>query len=171
MDDSTVILREATVADLPKLLPFLQRELTAWGYEPHLTLERLEKALTTRWRYAYLVEEGAITAALAVQPRETAKGRAYEVVMFLVTKAHQDKILAFDALVLFGCNALRAEGIRIVLSNSPVAQSLLYGPDYIGMEVIDEGYKGAPPRIYQSGDTEAIIQRVLERRPEWQLSL
>jgi hypothetical protein len=165
-----VILTEVTARDdLHPLLAFLKREFEALAYADH----RFTLANVTNWadaglRWATLEEDGRITAALGVSPFVTGQSRGYSVPYLIVAGDHPDKILAFDALCLFGCNRLRNEGVRLVQSPAVRRPRIAYGSDYAGLKRGDD--LTCSPDL-QVGTPEDVIQAILARRPQWRTSL
>jgi len=171
MGGGPVIIREAFANDHPRLLPFLRRELAAWGYDHKLNTEKMNHMAAQGFRYAFVEEEGQLAAALIVQPVRTDRGPAVQIILWLVAFDHPRKLLAFDALALWGCNLMRSEGIRIVFSRRDLARAQFDAAGHFGMAVVDEGFGADPPSLLQWGDTEQVIAHILNRRPEWARSL
>lgn len=166
-----MILREATAADLPLLLAFLQEQLPAWGYQRKLTAKVIGLWRSSGFRFAVVYENDSISAALMMRHTETDKGPAVEILIWIVAFDCPRKLLAFDTLAYWGCNLMRSEGYRIVFSRRETARAQFDAAGHFGMTVVDEGYGDSPVSLLQWGDTEKVIAHILKRRPEWQISL
>lgn len=156
-----MILREATDADLPTLAPFLQRELTAWGFDAHTTTATVRALFRGRRRYAYVTEDDAIVAVGTFHPFQTKRGPAYEIPIFVSSIDHPDKLRVMDALALFICNLLRSEGILHLISHRPDHPHIAGLYARYGF-TIDKGADGL-----RWGNTETAIANILTARPEW----
>ncbi len=156
----TMILREATDADLPDLAPFLQRELTAWGFDAHTTTATVRALFAHRRRYAYVIEDDAIVAVGVFHPIETERGPAYEIPIFVSSVTHPDKLRVMDALALFICNLLRSEGILHLTSRRP-------DHPHIASLYARYGFVQEEGHSFRSVLTETPIANVLRERPEW----
>ena len=158
-----MILREATAADLPDLAPFLQRELTAWGFNARATVATVRALFMHRRRYAYVTEDDAIVAVGTFHPVETERGPAYEIPIFVSSIDHPDKLRVLDALALFICNLLRSEGILHLITRRPDHPHSAGLHDRYGF--LQE--EGTDIRYVL---TETTIANILRARPEWRPS-
>ena len=168
-------LRRATVADLPALAAFANRELECIGVRHTITADYL-RAIRDSARFHLLEEEGVISAALCAVPIQTADGPGFQITLLLVASDHPDTIRALDAISLYGCNVALSQGCRVIVAQLPVKAATAYGysRDMIGLATENAGVDtrtGALAAVRQQGDARAIIERIFERRPEWRLSL
>ncbi len=159
----TVIVREAPDADLPDLARFLQRELTAWGFDAHTTTATVRALFKARRRYAYVTEDDAIVAVGTFHPIETQLGPTYEIPLFLGSTTHPDRLRIMDALALFICNRLRSEGILHLIT---------FQPDHPHVTGLFTRYGFVQPEgaDWSSVKTETPVANILRERPEWRPS-
>jgi hypothetical protein len=162
-----VILREATPDDLRPLMALCKKAWTQLGIRHDTTIDAF-RDLHRQARLVVLYEGRDLLAGLGALRIDTADGPGFEVILLVVDQDHLDRLQLLDAISLFAANVARSEGARIVLSRRRRGLAAArYGRDFVGMTNI----AGPTDDIRQVGDTDTIIQRIFERRPEWRTSL
>jgi hypothetical protein len=135
------------------------------GIPVNTSVARFRALREQRFRIVVLWDGDALPAALIAHPIEAVRGPGYEIKAFIVDQARADKIKLLDAISMYACNIAAAEGRRVVVSARPKAVTgVVYGRDVLRMHADDR-----PTEVYQTGDAQAIIKNILDRRPEWRL--
>ena len=152
--------------DFAPLARFTREQLIAWGYpsKPALDLATVEGG---RQRYLVLEKDGAILAATYIFPFKTDKGPGYEIKLFLVRFDFDNRLLASDALSLWGLNLMLSEDVHFLYSNTDTSKGLpTYGKDFAGATTEQSG-----DLMKESVDPATTIEIIFNRRPSWRTSL
>ncbi len=169
MDGRTVIVREATDADLPDFSALADSELSNLSLSRDgITVPLLRPRLREdRWRFAVALEEGEIRAIMAGVKIETAEwGPGFQITLLLADTSHPDWLTALDTVAMWLANRAQAEGRSFMFGVQKPSQARRYRRLY---NLTTEPTRSDETSTFQWGWAHEMIATVLARHPEWQL--
>ena len=162
-----MILREATIDDVQPAFRLAKKSWKHLGipFDKEVSPFPFSNPRGARMIVAY--EGKKLLAVLAARPINTDKGLGYQVYLYVTDPDELNPALALDAVSFYSCILANSEGKHVVLSRSIKAvPATFYGRDTLGMDAFDDG-----PNFLQVGDTRSIVVNIIQRRPQWALSL
>ena len=173
MDARTVILREATDDDLRPLHALYIQAWAAKGDTYDLDFDHFRHANASGSRTVVLLDGPDLLATLTATKVATDRGVAFVVTTHMARPDRPDAVNLLDHVSIYALNIGISEGCVIVITRVKPSATTHYGPD-IGMTTETRGTNvktGEPAELYRTGDAKRMLEVLIKRNPEWELSL
>lgn len=147
--------------------------LDARGYINTISPESVKLGISSDAWYPVIYEDGKIIALMVGTPYNSIKGMGTLIEMLIAAKDYPDPMKATDAIILFTGNRLAAEGRYLIRADLPLGFSSDYHTKMLGLEIEYAGTDTVTGErsVILWGTIDSVMKVVLERRPEWALSL